>query len=166
MGGRSIRRCMGTAFILTLLAVSMSIPPAYAVDPGEIMSDPALEARARAISADLRCLVCQNQSIDDSDADLARDLRLLVRERLKEGDSDAQIFDFVVARYGDFVLLKPPFKAKTLLLWAGPGGLLVIGIMGVAVYFRRRAAAADEPSALSADEERRLEALLDGDGER
>ena len=159
MRGSSIRRRMGTAFILALLLGSFS-PSALAVDPGEILSDPVLETRARAISAELRCLVCQNQSIDDSDADLAKDLRVLVRQRLTAGDSDSEIFDFVVARYGDFVLLKPPFKEKTFLLWAGPTGLLGIGIMGIVLYFRRRAAIADEASPLSAEEERRLEALL------
>jgi cytochrome c-type biogenesis protein CcmH len=110
--------------------------------------------------------VCQNQSIDDSDADLARDLRILVRQRLTAGDTDAQIFDFVVARYGDFVLLKPPFKAKTILLWAGPACVLLLGLIGIVVYFRRRASRVDETSPLSAAEERRLEALLNSDGER
>ncbi len=152
--------------VLTLIMLTVSGGPSLAVDPGEILSDSALEARARAISADLRCLVCQNQSIDDSDASLARDLRILVRERLTAGDTDEQIFDFVVARYGEFVLLKPPFKAKTALLWAGPAIVLLLGMTCIVVYFRRRAAMADDASPLSADEERRLEALLDGDGER
>ena len=101
---------------LTLLAA----PHAVAVQPDEILSDPALEARARALSKELRCMVCQNQSIDDSDAPLARDLRLLVRERLKAGDSDAQVIDFLVARYGEFVLLKPRFTSHTALLWLMP----------------------------------------------
>lgn len=152
--------------VLAIIFWVIGAQPAHAVDPGEILSDPVLETRARAISAELRCLVCQNQSIDDSDADLARDLRVLVRERLKAGDSDSEIFDFVVARYGDFVLLKPPFKAKTFLLWAGPAGLLLIGIIGIAIFFRRRTAQIEEAVPLSADEEQRLNALLDSDGER
>jgi len=147
-----------TMFMLLLSA------PALAVEPGEMLADPALEARARAISAELRCLVCQNQSIDDSNADLARDLRLLVRERLKEGDSDQQVVAFVVARYGDFVLLDPPFKATTALLWGGPALVFAAGLVGIAVWFRRRRAEGSEPAPLSADEERRLQALLDGDG--
>ena len=152
--------------LLAALLLAIAVSPVHAIDPGEILSDPALESRARAISAELRCLVCQNQSIDDSDADLAKDLRVLVRERLKAGDTDEQIFDYVVARYGDFVLLNPPFKAKTILLWAGPAALLLSGIVAVAVYFRRRAAPAEDASSLSVEEEGRLQALLDGDGER
>src|SRR5437879_1343659 len=103
--------------------------PALAVQPDEIMTDPALEARARGLSKELRCMVCQNQSIDDSDAPLARDLRLLVRERLKGGDSDQQVMEFLVARYGDFVLLKPPFNWHTALLWLGPPAALVGGAL-------------------------------------
>lgn len=151
--------------LAVLLLLALTGAPALAVDPSEILSDPKLESRARVISTDLRCLVCQNQSIDDSDADLAKDLRILVRQRLTAGDTNEQIFDFVVARYGDFVLLKPPFKAKTILLWAGPAALLVIGILGIAVYFRRRAEATEDASPLSAEEEHRLEALLDGERE-
>ncbi len=150
--------------ILGVVLGSVIVTPSSAVDPGEILDDPVLETRARAISAELRCLVCQNQSIDDSDADLAKDLRVLVRERLKAGDSDAEIFDFVVARYGDFVLLNPPFKGTTLLLWGGPSILLLIGIIGIATYFRKRQSVTGEAPVLSADEERRLNALLDGDG--
>ena len=152
--------------VLAIIFWIMGGQPAHAVDPGEILSDPVLETRARTISAELRCLVCQNQSIDDSDADLARDLRVLVRDRLKAGDSDSEIFDFVVARYGDFVLLNPPFKAKTFLLWAGPAGLLMIGIIGIVIFFRRRTAQIEEAAPLSDDEEQRLNALLDSDGER
>jgi cytochrome c-type biogenesis protein CcmH len=147
-----------TVFLLLLCG------SANAVEPGEMLADPALEARARAISAELRCLVCQNQSIDDSNADLARDLRVLVRERLKAGDSDAQVIAFVAARYGDFVLLDPPFKATTALLWGGPALVFAAGLVGIAVWFRRRRAEGSEPAPLSADEERRLQALLDGDG--
>jgi len=137
-----------------------------AVEPVEILADAKLEARARAISADLRCLVCQNQSIDDSDADLARDLRLVVRERLTNGDTDAQIFEFVAARYGDFVLLNPPFNARTILLWGGPAGVFIIGLIGVMIYFRRRGINPDQTVPLTADEKRQLNALLDEKTER
>ena len=137
-----------------------------AVEPGEILADAKLEARARAISADLRCLVCQNQSIDDSDADLARDLRLVVRERLTKGDTDAQIFEFMAARYGDFVLLNPPFNARTILLWGGPAGVFIIGLISVIIYFRRRGTDPDQAVPLTADEEHRLNALLNEETER
>jgi cytochrome c-type biogenesis protein CcmH len=152
---------------LLIMAVYLAASPvAMAVEPGEILADAKLEARARAISANLRCLVCQNQSIDDSDADLARDLRLVVRERLTKGDSDAQIFDFVAARYGDFVLLNPPFNARTILLWGGPAGVFMIGLIGVFIYFRRRGTDPVEAAPLTADEEHRLNALLDKETER
>jgi cytochrome c-type biogenesis protein CcmH len=129
-----------------------------------MMADPALEARAREISRELRCLVCQNQSIDDSDAELARDLRVLVRERLSAGDSNRQVLDYVVSRYGDFVLLKPPFKATTWILWLTPA---VFGVLGAAmtVLFLRRRAVGTAPPALSEDEERRLAELI-GDPRR
>src|SRR6266478_7413364 len=113
--------------VLTLVA----LPPALAVEPDEILSDPALEARARALSKDLRCMVCQNQSIDDSQAPLARDLRILVRERLQAGESDQQVINFLVARYGEFVLLRPRFSWHTALLWFGPATILIIGAYGV-----------------------------------
>jgi cytochrome c-type biogenesis protein CcmH len=130
------------AFVL-LLALSA---PVFAVQPDEMLKDPALEARARALSQQLRCMVCQNQSIDDSDAPLARDLRLLVRERLTAGDSDRQVIDFLVSRYGEFVLLKPPFEWHTVLLWALPPGVLVIGGVALVVMARRRkVVAADAP---------------------
>src|SRR6195256_2677926 len=109
------------------LAVMAGLSAAYAVQPDEIMSDPAKELRARDLLRELRCMVCQNQSIDDSDAPLARDLRLLVRERIAAGDSDAQVLDFLVARYGEFVLLKPRFEWRTALLWLTPFGVLLIG---------------------------------------
>ena len=112
--------------------------PAFAVQPDEVLSDPALEARARALSRELRCMVCQNQSIDDSDAPLARDLRILVRERLQAGDSDAKVLDFLTARYGQFVLLKPRFGFDTALLWLAPAGVLAIGIVALVVMLRRR----------------------------
>src|SRR6266511_2006364 len=119
--------------VLTLVA----LPPALAVEPDEILSDPALEARARALSKDLRCMVCQNQSIDDSQAPLARDLRILVRERLQAGESDQQVINFLVARYGEFVLLRPRFSWHTALLWLGPAAVLLIGACGVLLLARR-----------------------------
>ena len=111
-----------------------------AVDPSEILRNPTMEKRARHISKDLRCLVCQNQSIDDSDAPLARDLRLLVRERLIQGDTDNEVIDYVVSRYGDFVLLRPPVKGVTALLWLGPAIFVLIGFIGLIRYFRRQTA--------------------------
>ena len=136
---------------------------AYAVQPDEIMSDPAMESRARDLSRELRCMVCQNQSIDDSEAPLARDLRLLVRERIAAGDSDAQVMDFLVARYGEFVLLKPRLKPHTLLLWLLPPFALAGGGLALWMHNRRRTKAAaegDSPFKLTADEEVRVEALL------
>ena len=146
------------------IAVMMGSSAAYAVQPDEIMSDPIKEARARDLSRELRCMVCQNQSIDDSEAPLARDLRLLVRERIAAGDSDAQVIDFLVARYGEFVLLKPRFESHTLLLWLLPPLALAGG--GVALWLhgrrRSRSAAAQDPSLfrLTAEEEARLEQLI------
>jgi cytochrome c-type biogenesis protein CcmH len=125
-----------------------------------MLKDPALEARARAISQELRCLVCQNQSIDDSNADLAHDLRMIVRERLKAGDSDRQVKAYLVARYGDFVLLDPPFKTKTLVLWLGPPLLLILGAGGVFLLLRRRPAVA-AAAPLSEPERRRLAELTE-----
>lgn len=146
--------------VLCLAAVS-----AGAVNPDEMLDDPALEARAREISKGLRCLVCQNQSIDDSDADLARDLRVLVRERLVAGDSDGQVIDYVVSRYGDFVLMRPPFKATTYALWLGPALIGGLGVLAVVAFYRRRRAAGGRrgtaPPPLTEDEKRRLETLLD-----
>jgi len=149
---------------LALLLIGMALPAA-AVEPDEMLADPGLESRAREISQELRCLVCQNQSIDDSDAQLAKDLRLLVRERLKAGNSDRQVLDYVVSRYGDFVLLRPPFKLATYALWFGPAFILGLGVLAVIVFYRRRGLAAlDAPAPLTADESRRLARLLDGDG--
>src|SRR5690242_18979563 len=128
-----MRRMMAAFALLTLLAW----PAAHAVQPDEIMSDPAKEARARELSRELRCMVCQNQSIDDSDAPLAKDLRILVRERLTAGDSDQQVIDFLVARYGEFVLLKPRFSLHTLLLWLAPFGVLIIAGAGFLAAWRR-----------------------------
>lgn len=149
------------ALLLTLLLL-FSAAPAGAVQPDEVLPDPTMEHRAREISRDLRCLVCQNQSIDDSNAPLARDLRVLVRDRLKAGDSDTQVMDYVTDRYGDYVLLRPPFKATTLVLWIGPFVILGLGALATLIFLRRRrqeTAVADTP-ALSEDEQRRIEALL------
>jgi cytochrome c-type biogenesis protein CcmH len=142
--------------LLGLSAVS------FAVTPDEVLKDPDLEARARAISRNLRCLVCQNQSIDDSDAELAHDLRVLLRERLTAGDTDEQAIGFMVARYGNFVLLKPPLQGNTLLLWLGPAVLLTVAAVGVGRYLRRAAAADTTASAapLAADEQERLDTIL------
>ena len=151
------------AFALALLAGS----PARAVQPDEIMADPVKEARARELSKELRCMVCQNQSIDDSDAPLARDLRLLVRERIATGDSDSQVMDFLVARYGEFVLLKPRFTPHTVLLWLLPPLALIGGGLALWFYSRRRSNAgiAADPSLLhlTDEEEARLERLLAAD---
>jgi len=141
-----------------LLALSLAAP-ALAVQPDEILKDPKLEARARALSQELRCMVCQNQSIDDSDAPLAKDLRVLVRERLTAGDSDSQVIDFLVTRYGEFVLLRPRMTAHTLLLWLAPFAILLVGAIAFLAARRRTAAAA--PERLTADEEARINALLD-----
>jgi cytochrome c-type biogenesis protein CcmH len=149
--------------IITLLA-GFAVTPAYAVLPDEIMSDPVKEARARDLSRELRCMVCQNQSIDDSEAPLARDLRLLVRERIAAGDSNAQVLDFLVARYGEFVLLKPRLESHTLLLWLLPPLALAGGGFALWTYGRRRSKspAEDDGSAavLTAEEEARLQRLI------
>jgi cytochrome c-type biogenesis protein CcmH len=151
------------ARILAALMVCASVAagPAMAVQPDEVLSDPALEKRARALSAGLRCLVCQNQSIDDSDAPLAKDLRVLVRERLVAGDSDDAVMSYVVERYGDFVLLKPPVNSHTLLLWLAP--LLVLGMALVVVMraMRRPDPAAAAAAPLSASEEEELNRVLE-----
>ncbi|HXT09112.1 MAG TPA: cytochrome c-type biogenesis protein [Roseiarcus sp.] len=143
---------------LILLALIVAAP-AFAVQPNEMLKDPALEARARALSAQLRCLVCQNESIDESDADLARDIRLLIRRRIVEGQSNPQIRAFLVSRYGDFILLKPPFKLSTALLWFSAPLAFLAGALGVWAAIRRRPA---PPAPLSADEERRLAELGEG----
>lgn len=136
--------------------------PALAVLPDEVMDDPALEARARAISRELRCVVCQNESIDASNAPLARDLRLLIRARLAQGDDDEAVTAFVVARYGRFVLLRPPLGADTLALWLGPFLVLLAALVG-GVVFLRRPRAAEPPAPLTADERHRLDALIGND---
>ncbi len=153
-----MRRMMVAFIALVLLA----LPAAHAVQPDEIMADPAKEARARELSRELRCMVCQNQSIDDSDAPLARDLRLLVRERIGAGDSNSQVLDFLVARYGEFVLLKPRFERQTLLLWLLAPVLLIGGGVALWLQIRRRARnGADVPAPpLTPDEQARLAALM------
>ncbi len=151
-----MRRFALIALLLTVIVPGM----ARAVTPDEMLKDPALEVRARAISRELRCLVCQNQDIDDSEAPLAHDLRVLVRDRLKQGESDNQVINFVVARYGEFVLLKPRFEIRTLALWTLPPLALVAGAIGLFVTLRRRKAAAAEPAPLSAAERQRLATLV------
>ena len=160
-------RTVVLAAVLAVLALTLAPGDrALAVKPDEMLADTALEARARAISKGLRCLVCQNQSIDDSNAGLARDLRVLVRQRLKAGDSDEAVFRFVVDRYGDFVLLKPPMKPVTYILWFGPL-LILLGAVTVLVFFfvRRRGTGITASPTLSEDDRRRLEALLGEDGD-
>ena len=144
--------------IALLIAAAWS-GSAWAVQPDEMLSNPKLEARARAIGKELRCLVCQNESIDDSNADLAHDLRVLVRQRIAAGDSDEQVKKYIVARYGDYVLLKPPFDAETYLLWFGPLVLLLGGAATATIYYRRAARVA-EAAPLSEEETRRLAALI------
>lgn len=151
-------------FAVMLFSTALMTAPAYAVRPDEMLPDPALEARAREVGQELRCLVCRNQSIDDSDADLAHDLRVLVRERIKIGDSNDQVIAFIRARYGDFVLLRPPLETGTLLLWGGPLLMLLLGAFGIHRYYRHRRR--DEPpAALTAEERRRLKSMLDGAAE-
>ena len=146
-------------FLILLLAIA---GPAFAVNPDERLADPVLEARARTLGKSLRCLVCQNQSIDDSNADLAHDLRVLVRERLTAGDSDAQVLAYLQARYGDYVLLKPPVDPATWVLWFGPAAVLLIG--GGILVLRRRATPA-VPVPLTAEEQARLDLLMAGTDE-
>ena len=163
-------------------ALLLSTAPAWAVNPDEMLADKLLEKRAREISKGLRCLVCQNQSIDDSDADLAKDLRIIVRERLLVGDSDTAVVNYVVARYGDFVLLKPPFKGATLVLWLGPAVIAGLGLWAMIVFLRRhggqgdgrggetqaatgaKAASRPRPAPLTDDEKKKLRKLLKEDG--
>jgi cytochrome c-type biogenesis protein CcmH len=149
--------------IIMALLVAVLTVPAFAVEPGEMLKDPALEARARELSKEIRCLVCQNQSIDDSNAGLAKDLRVILRERLVAGDSDSDIKTFLVERYGDFVLLKPPVKAETLFLWYGPFAIGVLGAIGVAVFLLRRrdgSTVNEAPVPLTDDERKRINVLL------
>ena len=161
---------MSVRAVLVLLLLTLSSLPAFAVLPDEMLKDPVLEGRARELSREIRCLVCQNQSIDDSNADLARDLRILVRERLVAGDSDVQVMDYLVSRYGDFVLLRPPVKGKTYFLWFGPAVILITAAAGLTLWFRRRRTAladgSDAPERLSPEERDRLATLLDGGDSR
>ena len=151
------------ALIGLLLSLAMT-GTATAVQPDEMLKDSALESRARDLSRELRCMVCQNQSIDDSEAPLARDLRLLVRERLTKGDSDQQVLSFLVSRYGEFVLLRPPLEWHTLLLWGLPPAALAAGTIGLFIMSRRRRSMAAEADPLSRDEEQRLSTLVDPAG--
>ncbi|WP_112807146.1 cytochrome c-type biogenesis protein CcmH [Ensifer sp.] len=146
-------------FLLALFLLLASFGPSFAVNPDEVLADPALEARARALSAELRCMVCQNQSIDDSNAELAKDLRVLVRERLVNGDSDAAVIDYVVSRYGEFVLLKPRLETKTMILWGMPILLLLAGAATLLVASVKRSRQS-RGTPLSDDEKEKLKKLL------
>jgi cytochrome c-type biogenesis protein CcmH len=161
--GWRIRWTLVLGWLLLAPVVSATSQPAVAVEPKEMLADPALEARAREISRGLRCVVCQNESIDESDADLAHDLRVLVRERLTAGDSDAQVVQFIVDRYGDFVLLQPPVKPGTYILWASPGILLLIAGALIAIYLRRHRGSGPPPQSLTPEEQARVDALLKAD---
>jgi cytochrome c-type biogenesis protein CcmH len=157
-----VRKLIAISFLVSMAV--FAAPAAYAVQPDEVMSDPLKEARARDLSRELRCMVCQNQSIDDSEAPLARDLRLLVRERIAAGDSDAKVIDFLVARYGEFVLLKPRLEPHTLLLWLLPPLALAGGGLALWMHSRRRPGSGSEDDQsllkLTAEEEARLEQLI------
>ena len=170
-GLRNVLRLLGRRFrgesggvggVVALLAMAwLAAAPAYAVQPQEMLKDPVQESRARALSEELRCLVCQNQSIDDSEAPLAADLRVLLRQRLAAGDSDSQVLDFLVARYGEFILLKPRLNGHTALLWAAPPGVLLIGIIIAWVGYRRRRPQAVSP--LADGEEQALRRIVSQD---
>lgn len=147
--------------LVALLAMLVFASPALAVDAGERLDDPVLEERARTLSQELRCLVCQNQSIDDSDAPLAKDLRVLVRDRLTAGDTDEEVMSYIVDRYGEFVLLRPPLRTGTVLLWVSPFLVLLIGLAAVIVYLRgRQPSAIEMPAPLSEAEKARLEKIV------
>jgi cytochrome c-type biogenesis protein CcmH len=156
--GGPLHRAVGVRLLFGFIFLVFLFAAAHAVEPGEILKDPALETRARKISQELRCVVCQNQSIDDSNAPLAHDLRVLVRERLAAGDTDTQVLAFVEARYGAFVLLRPPFKPQTLLLWLTP--LLLLGGAAIFLLRARSRQPASAAAPLSAEEQKRLDALL------
>jgi cytochrome c-type biogenesis protein CcmH len=150
------------ALVMVVLVAPTSYQPVAALQATELLEDPVLEDRAREVSAQLRCLVCQNQSIDDSNAGLARDLRQLVRERILAGDSNKEVIDFIVARYGDYVLLNPPVKFQTILLWAAPALFLLLGLGLVArLFMRRQSVAVATPAPLSAAEQKALDELID-----
>ncbi len=156
-----MRKASAAVLIGALSATLLWSGQVFAVLPDEVLKDPLLEARARTLSQDLRCLVCQNQSIDDSNAPLARDLRLIVRERLAAGDTDAQVIDYLVARYGNYVLLKPPLQRDTALLWAAPFAMLVVALMVSGVYLlrRKRDVPQQPPAPLNEDEIKILNSL-------
>ncbi len=159
-GGDARQGRGGCVALLFAIFLPLLAPlPAFAVNPDEVLSNPALEQRARNLSMQLRCMVCQNQSIDDSNAELARDLRVLVRERLTNGDTDTQVIDYVVSRYGEFVLLKPRLSAKTIILWATPVLLLLIGAAAILVFIRTRPSQR-AVAALTPDEQARIDELL------
>lgn len=156
--------------ILLISAVWAS--PSHAVNPEEMLADPEMEENARAVSRHLRCVVCQNQSIDDSDAELARDMRVLVRERIMAGDTNREVLDYMVSRYGNYVLLKPPFEASTYVLWIGPAVIFVLGLIAVGVFmYQRRPQVvpissdnrASGPSRLTEEEQKKLDKLLGKD---
>ena len=144
-----------------LVCAAVASGSALAVQPNEMLKDQRLEERARELSRELRCMVCQNQSIDESEAPLARDLRLLVRERITKGDTDQQVLDFLVVRYGEFVLLKPPLESRTIILWALPPVALLAGAVGLFFAVRRRRTVQLEPATLSNEEQRKLSTLVD-----
>lgn len=149
---------------ITVLSLILFVTPALAIQPDEILKDTVLEERARVISKELRCLVCQNQSIDDSDAPLARDLRVLVRERLQAGESNEEVMNFVVDRYGDFVLLRPPVKASTLVLWLSPVAALIVGIFLLLTWFRKQKQFVPvQAKPLSDEEKKKLQAAFKRD---
>ena len=155
---------VATLLALTMLALLAQGAPSLAIEPDEVLADPVLESRARAISTELRCVVCQNQSIDDSNAEIARDMRLLVRERLVAGDTDEEVVGYIVARYGDFVLLRPPFQPNTLALWLTPPIMAVIIATLAVLYFqtyKRRRSAGLGPDPLSPDDRAELDSLVE-----
>ena len=154
-----MRKALRAACLAAILALTAGMTPAWAVRPDEMLSDPALEARARALSRELRCLVCQNESIDDSSADLAHDLRVLVRDRIKKGDTDQQALAYIVARYGEFVLLKPRFDLRNSLLWGTPVVLLLAGALFMLFGARRHR---DASPPLSSEEKKELDTILSG----
>ncbi|MDA0340106.1 MAG: cytochrome c-type biogenesis protein CcmH [Proteobacteria bacterium] len=163
---RRAKAALPLLLALTVLILAAFVPstPSIAVEPNEVLTDPVLEARARALSKNIRCLVCQNQSIDSSNASLAKDLRVIVRERLVAGNSDIQILDFLVARYGDYVLLEPPVKPTTYALWYGPGVLMVLGFLAAIMFLARRRKIV-RPDPLDAAEAARMAQLMDQDRE-
>lgn len=146
--------------VLGLMLAFAPLSPVYAVQPDEVLADPGLEARARAISRDLRCPVCQGESIDDSNAPISRDLRLVVRERIMAGDSDTEVIDFVVSRYGEFVLFNPRAEGANLILWLAGPGVLLLGGFGAFAYIRKRGQAVAPAEALSVEEQARLRELM------